>query len=257
MLSFLVTKFLLLIVISVCSGFCSVYLGVGGSLIIVSLLPLITGFTPIETLQISLALIFVISFINSSVFLYQGLVLWSWLFPVMLTGTVFSFASSFLVSGIQGSTIRLVLLVFLCFMLLMPFILKKLEFLKSIKGAYIFGSLMGLCVGLTGLGGGFLMSPYLHETKKIPPQNVSPIVCVAMFLTCFLAITAQVTATNFPFDKSVFWWQCYLILLISSIVGVCIGYIANKQDKNPKRRRLILRSLLFIMFVKVASEFLA
>ena len=246
--------FLLLIFMSFGSGLSAVYLGVGGSLIIVPLLPMITGLSALETLQLSLALIFVISFINASIFLMKGLVIWSWVFPLMIAGTVLSFSSSFLVPYLSNQEIRFILLIFLSAMLFIPFLLKRIEFIKTPKGSYIFGSLMGLCVGLTGLGGGFIISPYLHETRRIPPKNVSPIACVAMFLTCFLAVVSQSLATDFPYGNNSFWWQCYFIMLASSIVGVFVGYFLNEKDKNLHRRRWILRGVVVIMFCKVFAE---
>lgn len=250
------TSFLILIFLCIGSGFSAAYLGVGGSIILVPLIPSIIGLSPFETLQISLLFIFVMSFVNSLIFLYQGLVMWSWFFPVAITGICFSFVSNLFVSSLSDFGIRFLLLSFLSLTLLLPLLLKKLEVLKNVKGAWFFGSLMGLCVGLTGLGGGFLMSPYLHETRKVPPHRVSATVCLTMFLTCSFALLAQVKTSSFPFHQSAFWWKCYFIMLGSSLIGLTIGSFVNKKDHHPDRRRIMLRFLALAMFSKVSFEFL-
>ena len=247
-------SYILLASLGLLSGISSVYLGVGGSLFIVPLLPLLVGFSPLETLQISLSLIFVMSIINTLSFLYQKLILWSWVYPIVLGGLIFSFLSSFFTSYMTGYMIRLILWIFLFFMILLPFLLEKIIWLKTRKGVYIFGSLMGFCVGLTGLGGGFIISPYLHESKQMPAKNVSAVVCFSMFFTSLFAIFGQIQGTKFPFENNSFWWSCYFILLIPSILGLFIGYFLNIKDKSKRRRSLLLRFLVCIMFVKLSVE---
>ena len=245
----------LLPLLGLLSGICSSYLGVGGSLFIVPLLPVLVGFSPIESLQISLSMIFVMSFINTVSFYYQKLILWNWVYPIILTGLGFSFLSSFLIQFTTATRIRFVLWLFLTFMLFLPFLLKKLLWLCKKQGVYIFGSLMGLCVGCTGLGGGFILSPYLHESSQIPSKNVSAVVCCSMFGTSFFALLGQLRAGFLWNHSNLFWWKCYLLLLIPSIVGLFVGYALNKKDKNSKRRSKLLRFLISLIFLKVSLEF--
>ncbi len=247
-------SYFLLISLGMLSGISSAYLGVGGSLFIVPLLPLLIGFSPLETLQISLSLIVVMSIINTLSFLYQKLILWTWVYPIVLTGLVASFLSSLVTSHMTNYTIRFVLWIFLIFMLGLSFFLKRVIWLKTRKGVYAFGSLMGLCVGLTGLGGGFIISPYLHESKQVPSKNVSAVVCISMFFTSLFAIFGQIQGTEFPFKNSSFWWFCYLLLLVPSILGLFIGYFFNIKDKSRKRRSFLLKLLVFVMFLKLSAE---
>ncbi len=236
------------------SGISSAYLGVGGSLFLVPLLPLLVGLSPIETLQISLSIILVMSVINTLSFLYQKLILWSWVYPIVFTGLIISFLSSFVVSFMTDDRIRFVLWGFLVFMLVLPFFVKKIMWLKTRECVYAFGSLMGLCVGLTGLGGGFIISPYLHESKQMPSKNVSAVVCCSMFFVSLFALFGQIQGSEFPFKNSSFWWSCYFLLLIPSIFGLFIGYFLNIKDKSRKRRVVLLRLLVAIMFVKLSVE---
>ena len=68
-------------------------------------------------------------------------------------------------------------------------------FLNWINGKYslrIFGgALMGLCSGLTGLGGGVIISPLLHESLALPLKKISPsIALVTLFMSVF-ALSGQ------------------------------------------------------------------
>lgn len=238
------------------SGLSSAYLGVGGSLLIVPLLPLLVGLSPTETLQISLLLIFVMSIVNTLAFIYQKLVLWSWVYVIAMMSLSFSFISSLLVSFVSDFWIRFFLWAFLFLMLLLPWLLKQITFLTSQKGVWIFSSLMGLCVGMTGLGGGFIISPYLHESHHIPQKNISAVVCVSMFFTCTLALLGQLHHLPSFFQGGEFWWFCYLLLLIPSIIGLFVGYFLNQKEQSSLRRKLLLRSIIAIMFVSVSAEML-
>ena len=249
-------SYILLAGLGLLSGISSSYLGVGGSLFIVPLLPLLMGFSPLETLQISISLIFVMSAVNALSFSYQKLVLWNWVQPIVLVGLVFSFLASFVTVYMTDYMVRFVLWVFLMLMLLLPFFIKRMAWLKRRRGVSVFGSLMGLCVGLTGLGGGFILSPYLHESKQMPSKNVSAVVCVSMFFTSLFAIFGQIQGTGFFLKNGAFWWLCYFILLVPSLLGLFIGYFFNRKDTSKKRRSLLLSLLVAIMFVKLSAEIL-
>ena len=256
---------MILIFLGFISGLSAAYLGVGGSILITPLLPSLSELSPLETVQLSLTLIFLMSVINSLFFIAQRLVLWTWVLPIAAAGLVFSFGSSFFVASLGPGQVRFLLWLFLAVILALPFLLKKSAFLRA-KGVYVFGSLMGLCSGLTGLGGGMIASPYLHESKRVPVRNISAVVCLSMFFTSFFAVLGQILAGqtgaarmaggNFLFDTSPHWRFCLFLLLGASVMGLMIGYAANARCQSSKRRRWILRSAIAVMFLKMSWELL-
>ena len=175
--------------------------------------------------------------------------------------------------------------------------------LRQPAGVLAFGSLMGLCSGLTGLGGGMIVSPYLHEVsaaappeqkaapeafKAIPARNISAVVCASMFFVSLFAGAGHISAErvfgapadvtgkreapqkggqslapakkaasggNFLLGSSPRWRFCLFLLLGASAAGLLIGYAANARCQSARRRRLILRSVIALMFLKVSFEF--
>ena len=239
------------------SGFCSAWLGVGGSVFIVPLLPFLSGLSPLESLQLSLFLIFIISLINSLSFIFQKLVLWPCFFRGLTGSLSFAFISGFFVAYLSPWQIRFILWLFLALILSLPWLLKKAPVFLYNQGLYIFSSLMGICSGGTGLGGGMILSPYLHESRKIPAQNIPAVVSCIMFFVSSFSLLGQMSRPGFVFASSGPWWFCFFLLFIPSLVGLCFGYFFNIRQKNIHWRRLILRGAVALMFCKMTIELIA
>lgn len=248
------SSWLILIFLGAGSGFCAAYLGVGGSVFIVPLLPFLTGLDPLNSLRLSLSLIFVISFVNSLAFIGQRLVLWPSFIKGVLGALGAALLSGFFVTYLSAFQIRLTLWFFLSLILGLPFILKKYPFLKN-KGIYIFSTLMGICSGFTGLGGGMILSPYFHESRQIPLKNIPALVSCIMFCVSVFSLLGQMLRTNYlPFSNFSQWKMYFFLLLIPSLMGLIFGYVANIRHKNLKWRRLILRVAVGVMFVTLSFE---
>ena len=232
---------------------CSAWLGVGGSLFIVPLLPFLSPLDSLETLQVSLCLIFIISLVNLLSFTFQKLILWSWFIRCVFIALASSFASGFFVTFFHVLQIRFILWLFLALILMLPFLLKrKGSFLKE-KGIYIFGSLMGICSGFTGLGGGMILSPFLHESKIVPTKNISALVASVMFFVSTFALLGQLSQINFLVNSSSLWFTFFL-LLVPSLFGLIFGYYVNIKQKKQIWRRLLLRALVLLMFLHLSLE---
>ena len=246
-------SWLILAFLGLTSGFCSAWLGVGGSVFIVPLLPFLSGLDPLSALQISLFLIFVISFLNTVSFIFQKLVLWPWVIRGVTSALCFSFLAGFFVTYLSPLQIRYVLWLFLAFILSLPWILKKIPILHE-KGIYVFSSLMGVCSGFTGLGGGIILSPFLYESQKIPVQNIPAVISSIMFFVSSFSLMGQMSRMGFSLGGSSHWWFYFFILFFPSLVGLCFGYFVNVRQKNINWRRLFLRLVLAVMFFKLTVE---
>lgn len=235
------------------SGFFAAWLGVGGSIFIVPLLPFLSGLDPLSAVQVSLLLIFTVAFINSLSFIIQGLVLWPWFIRGLIFSLFFAFLSGLFVSYFSSLQIRFVLWLFLLLIMSLPFLLKKLPGLKS-SGMYIFSSLMGVCSGFTGLGGGLILSPYLHESHQMPAKNIPAVSSCIMFFVSFFSVLGQISHIGFSFLYNETLWFCFFLLFIPACVGLCFGYIINIRQKDIWWRKLILRIIVAVMFFKITIE---
>ena len=246
--------FVILAFLGLLSGFSSAWLGAGGSVFIVPLLPFLSGLSAVHSLQVSLLLIVTISFINSIAFILQKLVLWGWFVKASFLSLSFAFLSGGIVSYLSSFQIRFILWLFLLIILLLPWLLSYIPLLKK-KGFYLFSSLMGICSGLTGLGGGMILSPFLHESEMIPPKNIPALVSCIMFFVSGFSLLGQFSQTELffaSFSKNLFFY--YILLLIPSFVGLFIGYFVNVQQKDIKLRRLLLRLAVVAVFLKMTIE---
>jgi len=235
------------------SGFFSAWLGVGGSVFIVPLLPFLSGLDPLSALQVSLLLIFVISLFNSLSFIVQKLVLWIWFARGAVCALCLSFFSGFFVTYLSPFQIRFVLWLFLGLIAGLPWFLKQIPVLYD-KGIYIFSSLMGICSGFTGLGGGMILGPYLYESHRMPVKNIPAVVSCIMFFVSSFSLIGQVSRIGFSFGNSSHWWFCFFLLLIPSFFGLGFGYFVNIRQQNIKWRRLFLRIIAAVMFLKLTLE---
>ena len=114
---------------------------------------------------------------------------------------------------------------------------------------------MGICSGLTGLGGGMILSLFLHESELIPPKNIPALVSCIMFFVSGFSLLGQFSQTEIffeSFSENLFFY--YFLLLIPSFVGLFIGYFVNVKQKNIKLRRFLLRVAVAGVFLKMTIE---
>ena len=233
------------------SGFSSAWIGVGAGLFIVSFLPGVAGLSPLETLQASLLVVFTVNIINSLVFSAQKSVPWSYCFPIIAIGLVFSFLCSVFVTSLSPFQVRLVLWLFLLLIPAILFFLKKRPALKKTL-PFISGVLIGSCSGLTGLGGGIVLSPLFHESRSLSVRKIAPVICVSTLFVSFFALLGQETGAGI-FANSTHWRICCFVLLASSVAGLFLGHRLNKRALT-KLRRLVVRGLTFFAFGVITAE---
>ena len=241
-----------IILLGFLSGLSATYLGLGSGLLIVSFLPVTTGFSPLETVQASLLIVFVINGINAGLFIYKKSVLWSWCASIALTGLLFSFLSSFFVASLSPFQVRFILWGILGLLSLGSFVPWGLFFKKK-HLPYIFGCLMGGCSGLTGLGGGVVLSPVLHGSGILPARKVAPLICVVTAPVSFFALAGQELGAGFLLSNSFFWWRDCLTALLSALTGLLFGHLLDRRERS-RLRRVLARGLTLFLFCALAGE---
>ena len=181
----------------------------------------------------------------------QKMLLWTWAIPIISLGLVASFFFSLFVTSLSSSEVRFILWVFLGSLPILLFVFKKLPLAK--RGMpWILGLLMGACSGLTGLGGGILLSPLLHENQSLPSQKIAPLVSVTSFFLSFFALLGQEKGGGF-FSNSAYWWICCAILIVSAVLGLSFGQLLNRKA-HTQTRRFLVRVLTFCVFCMVSLE---
>lgn len=212
---------------------------------------MVTGLSPLETLQASLLVVFPVNAINALLFSLQKMVLWAWAIPIILVGLAISFLLSLFVTSLSPFQIRFILWLFLGTLPLILLLLKKWPLVKK-SLPWISGLLMGSCSGLTGLGGGILLSPLFHENRSLPTQKIAPLISITTLFISFFALLGQEKGAALSSNSS-YWWTCCAVLFAFACIGLSFGHLLNKKEYF-RTRRLMVRGLTFFMFCMVTAE---
>ena len=309
--------FFLLFVITFTGGLFYAWLGAGSGVILVPLLPYVSNLPALGAVQASLIMAFFISFINSLVFEFQKLILWSWVFKSLIFVISSAFLAGFCIGFLSPFQIRFILWTFFLLILLFPFILQDLklktqdlskenEYKKSklspvipaeagilpflrtlsflrllnflqeyryslesrqpeknkrfqpepykIKFFYLCNILAGFSSGLTGVGGGLILSPFFHESRLIPSKNIPAVLAVIFFFVTGFSLLGQIMQSSLNLTQSSSVFLVCLQILPGYLLGSVVGYIVNKKQNKAQLRRQIIRFLVFAFFIKMTIE---
>ena len=259
-----------LVATALASGFFSSYLGFGGGIVIVSLLPVLTSLTPAESARAALLLVLCLSLSNTVIFARKRLIDWSWALSLTAAGSLAAFFSGRAAPGLSDFSLRFILWLFLLFVTVFssakiflkgafPFRPaakprrdegKRRGFLRKTLQQSAGGALMGLSSGLSGFSGGVILSPLLHETRALPLKNISPSLAVAGAALAVFALFGHQTAGG-PFSASL--QAAFPVLLIFSFSGLAAGHFFHRK-KDRFRRLVILRLVTGALFLTVSGE---
>jgi len=205
-----------------------------------------------------------ISFMNSLVFYFQKLILWSWIFKSFFFIIASSFLAGFCLGFLSPFQIRFLLWFFFLLVLLFPFLLKPLNAKTDFKllsaesyKAQLFNfcsALAGFSSGLTGVGGGLILSPFFHESRLIPSKNIPAVLSVIFFFVTGFSLLGQTLQNSLNFTESSDVFRVCLQILPGYFLGSVAGYILNKRQKKARLRRQIIRFLVLGFFIKMTVE---
>ena len=286
------------------------WLGGGAGVLLVTLLPYLSNLDALEAVQVSLLMGLLISFINSIVFQYQKLVVWSLVFKSLFVIVIVSFFSGFLIGFLSFFQIRLFLTFVLFLILLFPFILhqafsfffnrailknlvslppsstplspedtshtantvnqtsspsqvvpwdenKRESVLQAIKMKffYVCCIISGLSLGLTGIGGGVILSPFFHESRLlVSAKNIPAVISVLGVFMIGFSFLGQILQKSFSLMDSSDLFIVFLQMLPGYILGSILGYILNSKQTNHQLRKQLIRFLVFLLFLKMCLE---
>ncbi len=252
------------IVLGFLTSLVSVFLGPGGGIIMIPLLPLIAGLSVHEAVATSLITIFFVVSENAYRFSQNSLVRW----PVVGFMGPLAIPSAIIAASIAPHVDeKLILTVFLTLLVLVAIRTFLGSFIKTDYAVStqltptqkIFlplgGILAGVTSGFTGVGSGVILAPLMIFLKVVRAEQLVPTANATMMCTTFAA------SLTYIFNGSwVHWYQWGLIRLdvalgVFTVSSFFSSFFRPHQNKLPLRMKsLLLSFLLFLLIMRIAYQ---
>ena len=246
-------------------GVISAYLGLGGGIVIVPLLPEISQMPATHAIATSLLTIFLVVSNNCRGFHKKKLVIWSVALLIGPFTGVGAFLSGQLTQWVPDLYLRTFLAVLVSFVLVRAvrksFFSSQNESQRQQGHASLSrgrsvgtGLFAGLLSGVSGIGAGLIVSPLLLNLKMVKNQEVSPTANGVMMFTTFFGCLAFVS-----WDPIVNWqWGAIHLdkaLLLAGGAWISSYFARSRQQKmSAFWRGTLLTLLLAFLTIKMWSE---
>lgn len=244
-------------------GLVSSFLGIGGGILIVPLLPSIAGISTKEAVATSLLIIVFVSLKNSISFWRRGLIPWAPGLSIGLGAGLATFVASLFLEKVDDRYLVMILLIVVIaigFRLLttrdqaeLPQVTKKVFSLK----AFVAGICAGVVVGFTGIGGGVLYGPILLSLHLVRGEQMSPGSNLAMFLASIFGVIGFASTANHieGFQYGLMHIDLALMVFSAAFFSSKLGYKYQSAIPEP-RRRMLLGLVLCLVFLKSLYHYL-
>jgi uncharacterized membrane protein YfcA len=113
-------------------------------------------------------------------------------------------------------------------------------------GALVIGTFVGFSSGLLGIGGGFLLIPFLLASG-IPTREAVATSSLVITVSALTAFISHLGTSTFPISTA-------LLLAGAAVVGSRLGGLWAARQARPTTLRKIAGSLILLIAVKVAVE---
>lgn len=233
----------------------SVFIGLGGGVILIPLLPPLFGLTVHEAVATSLLTIFFVACENTFNFHRNKIVNW----PVVLYIGPFSAISAIVSAQIsQHVDSDVILIAFACLLIVIVMrtlftsvVAKKYEAMESLgskQKAWLAcgGAFTGLVAGFVGVGAGVIVSPLMIALKAVKPVQLVP------------TANANIAFTTFAASLSLIWsgslvrWNQWGVIRWDVALGVFICaavfnyFLRPLQNKLPFMAKSLILTLILI-----------
>lgn len=236
----------------------SVFIGLGGGILLVPLLPTVFGLSVHEAVATSLlTIVFVVSE-NTYRFHQKGLVRWPVVSMMGPVSAVTAVVAAQLSQSVDPDIILWALvglLILVAIRTLLSSLLSKnyqavddlgaKEKLLSMFG----GGLAGLASGFAGVGSGVILSPVMIFLKTVKPEQLSPTANANMMCTTAAA------SVSFLLSGSLVKWNQWGLVRWDIALGLFISasffsrFLRPHQNKLPFAMKSLLLSLLLISLI--------
>ena len=100
------------------------------------------------------------------------------------------------------------------------------DFVLPVWSPLIAGFLISMTAAIFGVGGGFLLVPYMASLLAMPMHIIPATAAIAIFMSLAVSIS------NFIALGAPLQWNLLITLAIGTVVGAVIGPLVNKSMKN-------------------------
>lgn len=243
-------------------GTVSAFLGIGGGVFLLSLLPRMYELTAYETIILSLCFVFFSMVVNTIIYSFQKRVVWNFVLRMGPLTVLGGFLGSKIAAIIPDIYLRMFLIFFLYslsygfFKALLdkPNNQTKKSLLSRIPPSGL-GVFAGILSGIAGIGSGVFLNFLVLKDDRIQSQEEVPTVNAIMVFICG-GVFASVLV-NTPHFFGVFYdkvgLNSFLMIFAGILVGAFTGNYFN-MNRFPKLRLSLLFSITFVLAFTVVYE---
>ena len=250
--------FLILIAAGLLVSLSSVFLGLGGGILLVPLLPDLFGITLKQAVATSITTIFFVVIVNTYKFHQARLVEWRIVVLMGPASLVTSFLAARLSTTVDPKWILITLAVILALVAVRGIVMSmskiKYEVVTDLSTGQKAisvggGALAGAASGFAGIGSGAILSPLMIILKIIEPAKLSPTANANMLFATGAGTLGFLTAGEFQNWSQ--WGNIRLdiaagIFVVATILG---GFLRPHQNKLPFIAKAILLNFLLLFLI--------
>ena len=244
-------------------GLLSSVLGLGGGVVIVPLLTIIFGMPHTQGVATSLMTIAFITLLNTYRFQKKKMINWRMVFVIVAFSAISAFSGGYLATILNERLLLLFFILFVLYVFLQTVFLKhQLQETSDERRSPwfwggIIGTFSGAISGMTGVGGGAIITPLLFKSRVEIPARVVPITNAVMLMNAFFAlIPFALQRTNDAGFLTVGLIHVDRALLIFAGAIPVSVWGTHYQGNIPVRtKKIFIAVILLIILVKMASKF--
>lgn len=253
-------EMVLLLLLGLSIGILSSLLGLGGNILIIPILPLITELNLKEVIATGIFTVFFITFVNVLAFYRKGLVNFKETIFLIIPTIVFSYLGSAYSKFLNDNVINYILISIMVSMVLKLNLITSKDHsnsqnkIRPLKRRLIFlfsGSFSGVLAGITGIGSGLILGPILYGLKLLEKKRVSPAINLLIATACFFASLNNLSFSHFDWPRSgLVHFDISIYILLPALISSIYGRRWNSSIEEALRKK-ILSFVIIILILKL------